>query len=190
MIEKLLQKVLPHFDIVKTVNGEQVLYLRRFFLVRSKLLNVYLHKIARSDDDPDPHDHPWSFVSLILKNGYMDQRFRFLNPHERPDPAGPLFEREMIPSRHSKARHLAPTEYTTPGMRTYVGIEDVKAGRVVFRKDIHIHRVLLYVDRFGVEKPAWTLVFTRGERRPWGFVTKDAWVYWRKYLNLWGDDHA
>ncbi len=35
---------------------------------------IRLHRIRREDADPDPHDHPWSFVSLILWGGYREER--------------------------------------------------------------------------------------------------------------------
>lgn len=31
--------------------------------------------------------------------------------------------------------------------------------------------------------PIWTLVFTRGYRRKWGFHTEKGWVYWRDYVS-------
>lgn len=48
-------------------------YLRRWYVIpRNRFLNVYLHQFVTSDDDRAPHDHPWPFVSLILKGGYNE----------------------------------------------------------------------------------------------------------------------
>ena len=55
------------FDILDADGG---LYLRRWRIVQTPWFAIYLHKIARSDKDRDLHDHPWSFVSLILRGGY------------------------------------------------------------------------------------------------------------------------
>lgn len=65
--------------------NDPVVYLRRFFLFRPKWLrkiglcvdwgNLYLHHILRSDDDPDPHDHPWDFTTLVLAGGYDDEQW-------------------------------------------------------------------------------------------------------------------
>lgn len=33
---------------------------------------IFLHKLCRSDHDRALHDHPWGFVSLILKGGYEE----------------------------------------------------------------------------------------------------------------------
>lgn len=50
-------------------------YLLRYYLVpRNPFLNVYLHKFLRSDDDRALHDHPWHFLSLVLKGGYREHR--------------------------------------------------------------------------------------------------------------------
>lgn len=65
----------PKFDIIKLVDGKPELYLRRFFIVRTKLFSIYLHYIPRPDEDRDPHDHPWTFRSLLLRGGYEEEVF-------------------------------------------------------------------------------------------------------------------
>lgn len=67
---RLLTWLLPHRDIVKEGKG---LYLRRFYLGRLFGWRLFLHYIARSDDDRDPHDHPWDFATFILKGGYVEE---------------------------------------------------------------------------------------------------------------------
>jgi len=48
-------------------------YLTRWILFKNKLNSfaIYFHKFHRSDAD-DFHDHPWSFVSIILWRGYNE----------------------------------------------------------------------------------------------------------------------
>lgn len=46
--------------------------LRWHVVPRNRWLNVYLHKIVRSDDDRALHDHPWASLSLILAAGYLE----------------------------------------------------------------------------------------------------------------------
>lgn len=59
----------PHFYI----GGQENPYMLRWFLIpRNPYFNVYLHKFLRDDDDRALHDHPWWFVSLILKGGYSE----------------------------------------------------------------------------------------------------------------------
>jgi hypothetical protein len=36
---------------------------------------VRIHKIWRSDSSPDPHGHPWPFISVILDRGYTEERY-------------------------------------------------------------------------------------------------------------------
>lgn len=54
-----------------------VLYLRRFFLDRKDMWaggeRPFLHNIRKSDDDRDPHDHPWDFVTMLLSSGYHEE---------------------------------------------------------------------------------------------------------------------
>ena len=46
-------------------------YLLRWYIIpRNRVLNVYLHKFMRSDDDRALHDHPWWFISLMLRGRY------------------------------------------------------------------------------------------------------------------------
>ena len=48
-------------------------YLDRLRLIETPLFAVYLHHIHREDRDPDPHDHPWAFISLILSGSYIER---------------------------------------------------------------------------------------------------------------------
>jgi hypothetical protein len=73
-IANFLARFLRYRDIWKTVDGVETLYLRRFFLTpRSWPIRIFLHFIARSDDDRHLHDHPWSFASLIFKGEYHEE---------------------------------------------------------------------------------------------------------------------
>ena len=48
-------------------------YLRRFFIARSyRSGSTQLHHILTDDPEPDPHDHPWDFTSVLLTGGYRD----------------------------------------------------------------------------------------------------------------------
>lgn len=59
----------PHFYI----GGMENPYLMRWYLIpRNERLNVYLHKFLRDDDDRALHDHPWWFVSVMLKGSYIE----------------------------------------------------------------------------------------------------------------------
>ena len=177
--ERFLLWLLPHFDIIKDIPGPHcgekptthtVVYLRRFFIFRSKWIgmnfgDLYLHKIYRSDDDPDPHDHPWNFRTFVLWGGYTDEAWMFTDL----DGQGNGYRTRL------------------PGSD-----ETVSAPATRFRHRKHIHRVRLTDD-----KPAWTLIWTTGYTwRPngdadWYFITPERAVFWREYLKLdKGEDHG
>lgn len=68
MITKLLN-LFPHRTIV---NCERKKYLTRWKLIRTAPLAVFLHYFHHSDEDRALHDHPWSFITIILWRGYIE----------------------------------------------------------------------------------------------------------------------
>lgn len=46
--------------------------LRWYIVPRNRWLNVYLHKFCRDDDDRALHDHPWWFLSLMIRGMYTE----------------------------------------------------------------------------------------------------------------------
>lgn len=68
LFDRILSRV-PYFDIT---GNDATVYIRRYKLLQCRLGNVYLHDIRRSDGDRCLHDHPWSFVSIILAGGYFE----------------------------------------------------------------------------------------------------------------------
>ena len=73
-VADFLRKFIPCRDITNVVDGKTELYLRRFFITpRNLSYKVFLHYIARSDEDRCTHDHPWDFTSFIFWNGYHEQ---------------------------------------------------------------------------------------------------------------------
>ncbi len=47
-------------------------YLDRLRIVATPLFGLYVHHIHRADREPDPHDHPWWFASLVLSGAYTE----------------------------------------------------------------------------------------------------------------------
>lgn len=47
-------------------------YLRRWRIVQTPWFGLYLHQIWEADSDRDPHNHPFGFVSLMLRGGYSE----------------------------------------------------------------------------------------------------------------------
>lgn len=71
--------VMERFDI-PSFDEPEVNYLTRWRIVETPWLSLYLHRMDRPDSRPTLHDHPWSFVSLVLRGGYDEMR---LNNHTR-----------------------------------------------------------------------------------------------------------
>lgn len=119
-------------------------YLRRWALVAG-LFSVRLHHFYRSDDARAFHDHPWWFVTLVLKGGYTD-----VSPC--PDCGGTGMLWGEVPQimcltcegSTEKLDHLGP-------------------GSVRFRPALHRHTVR--VDGGGV----WTCILSGPNLRTWGF---------------------
>jgi hypothetical protein len=53
-----------------TIDGE--LYLSRLNLLKTPWFSIKLHWIHKPDPDRDLHDHPWWFVSFVLRGGYTE----------------------------------------------------------------------------------------------------------------------
>lgn len=48
------------------------LYIARFTFIETPLFSVKLHRIFRPDHDQELHDHPWSFLSILLWGSYTE----------------------------------------------------------------------------------------------------------------------
>lgn len=55
---------------IPTANDLNLVYLRRLRIVQTPWCALYLHCIYESDADRDPHDHPFTFRSIVLRGGY------------------------------------------------------------------------------------------------------------------------
>lgn len=68
----LAEKSKPQIKWAELIGPEECPMMRRWVLV-TPLGSVRLHHFLRPDHDRHPHDHPWWFVTLILKGGYLDR---------------------------------------------------------------------------------------------------------------------
>lgn len=65
----LLRRVLPFKDIGWPEHGEEF---TRFTLLKTRWGNLYLHRLKCLKMIPFCHDHPWWFLTLILRGGYWE----------------------------------------------------------------------------------------------------------------------
>ena len=69
MFANLLRRLLPHKELGWKEIGEEF---TRFTLLRTRWGNIYLHRLKALNEPPECHDHPWSFVTIILRSGYNE----------------------------------------------------------------------------------------------------------------------
>lgn len=60
-----------HRETITTQDGRP--YMTRVRIVMTPLLSLYRHRIHREDWDRALHDHPFPFISLITRGGYVEQ---------------------------------------------------------------------------------------------------------------------
>lgn len=99
-LETFLARHLWREEIPKRSDPD-ALYLRRFFVAgdspnsrffRRWKNRLYLHVFYASDSDPDPHDHPADFTTVVLRGGYRDE----------------TWEADVVAGQHVRRRVSAP----------------------------------------------------------------------------------
>src|SRR5687767_8580068 len=65
---RFLRRIFSGWRLYRSDLGD---YMRRWIL-QTPFGTLRIHKILRSDDDRHFHDHPWNFVSFILKGRYVE----------------------------------------------------------------------------------------------------------------------
>jgi len=144
--------------VIKREDGVPYL-IRRSFLTLGKWFSIKYHQILQSDSVCN-HDHPWGFLTIILKGGYYEY-----TPVEQND-SGRWVKRETgVDGKELVCRFHKP-------------------GSIMYRPATWEHRLVLPKDENGNPIPAHTLVFTFRVVRDWGFFTKNGWMFWRKYNPL------
>lgn len=126
-------------------------YLIRYTLFACRWFSIKIHKIL-SSDDACLHDHPWSFLSIVLKNGYVEHYY----PKTVMTTPAFIFGSEEL------------------NIECKISSKRIKAPAVLFRRANWAHRLV-------VDKPATTLVITFKKTRQWGFFTPKGWVKWFNY---------
>jgi hypothetical protein len=63
--------MLKRIKEIKSKSGE--LHFERWSIIDTSFFKVYLHHIAERDMDLHPHSHPWHFISIILRGGYIEE---------------------------------------------------------------------------------------------------------------------
>lgn len=162
-------------------SGPDDIYLIRYFLVRSRWMNIYIHQFLRSDRD-DLHDHPWHFMTYLVRGSYKEVRWN------------PVTEQEDVTYRQNYTNHILPNGelYTA------------QYERLVFRRATDQHMVVVDENYTEAEKhrAPLTLFISGPKIRDWGFIKNETlqkdgitpinekylpirtWIPWRQYLGL------
>lgn len=69
---KFLRAVKEFFYLQSDIGIKGDIYMRRWRFFPDWLPGFRIHNILRSDDDRALHDHPFSFLTIILKGGYWE----------------------------------------------------------------------------------------------------------------------
>lgn len=136
-------------------------YLTRYTLLSCRAFQVCVHVFHRSDHQ-DMHDHPWSFASLILWRGYVEE-----------SPCAQCKGIGFVPLFDFRDRFMRCPECQASG-RIRVRRRPLS---LAFRKAAHVHRVELIEGR-----PAVTLTVMGPYCRTWGFWIGHKWTEWREYF--------
>lgn len=137
-------------DVV--IGGSDNPYMLRWWVwKRNKWLNLYLHRVLRSDDDRALHDHPWINMSYIVEGGYNE-----VTPTGTTERRQGAFKFRLPTAQHRLAL-LLDTKKEYYGWSGEVPLPAWSA------------------------KPCTTLFLTGPRVRTWGFQCPKGWVKWFEF---------
>lgn len=165
-------------------NSDGTPYMDRFWLLRIghdgfdergkpvPWIALRVHHIRSSDEGRDFHDHPWTFLSLILRGGYYEER-----PYEGPLLPAKAIDRYMC---GSTGKEYTRSVYNAP--------------RLLLRRARQWHRLRLPTEL--QECGTWTLVLTMPRCQDWGFlfdgqkIDRKSYNLMRKLANVQRQTHS
>lgn len=125
-------------------------YLVRWRIIQAPLFAIYLHRMDHPDSRATLHDHPWNFISFVLRGGYT----------------------ELVPAQETVQSISAQYQARNP-MRPDLWIKKkyrrVRWFNVKRAEDFHSIRELH-------ETPTWTLLLVGRRRREWGYLDENGWT--------------
>lgn len=137
-------------------NGEK--YMTRYTIYTCRFFSVKIHRIFESDDDC-LHDHPWAFISFILKGGYVEHYIDY----------GKLAENYNV--YHQEGSSLLLVDKLDFGSECI----NICNKRDQKTKIIHpfsvLYRPCNWIHKLEIHQPATSLVITFKKVRLWGFWT-------------------
>lgn len=64
-------RFLERFEVPNLDDPDET-YLTRYRLMQTPWFAIYVHRFDGPDSRPTLHDHPWPFLSLVLRGGYQE----------------------------------------------------------------------------------------------------------------------
>lgn len=131
-------------------------YMTRWRVISVPWFGLYIHRLSKPDPRPTLHDHPWPFLSLVLRGGYTEDL------GTRAGGAGP-----------SRAGGTdAPSPVTGRRQRAW------RRGSIHRMRKTDAHTITRLH-----RSPTWTLVLV-GRRHPepsWGYWDTNGWTRWDQH---------
>lgn len=143
---------------IRSKAGE--LHFRRWRLFDSPWFGIYLHYIAKADEDKHPHDHPWPFVGIILWGGYVEMIWTVIDTLTDTIRNDKQLWENWVKNDLSKSFRFS---YNDPG-------------KIIFRRAKNQYHMISRI-----KKPTWTLVFHGPKRETWGYMTEAGWMDHQTY---------
>jgi hypothetical protein len=140
-------------------------YLVRYTIIGCRLFSIKLHHTL-ADDPADLHDHPWTFLSIILWGGYyewtnhvrigwdtMTQDFTCIEDRKKTwyGPGSILYRPASKPHSLELKKVWDRNVYNSPDERMFPNPKRYNS------------------------VPCWSLVFTGPKFREWGFIQRGRW---------------
>lgn len=146
-----------------------------------KFFSIKIHDILASDS-LCLHDHPWGFITFLLKGGYYEWTYLdfYLKKHQN--------QNEVIKTAIELKENKKIIDWSMDDDGMIIVKKWYGPGRILYRPARYIHRLELmegrgesmYAHEIG-PVPCKSFVITGPEIRPWGFFTKGGWMFWKYY---------
>lgn len=130
--------------------------------------SLRVHHWLGSDDDRALHDHPWRFVTLVLKGGYEDLGEHSCKTKPQTDGDGFIY----CPECGCSVTSEQPGRFT----RGQYTVDKLTRGSIRYRSAFHKHTVQVCPEG------AWTLLLTGRRTRDWGFWVDGRWRKRNRYF--------
>lgn len=149
-------------------------YLNRWGFGHDRIGKVLLHRMDAPDPGIDLHDHPWSFLTIILWGGYTEERASIRDAERLATVADVLDD--LADEQHPRGE-----------------VQRVRWLSARLMRLDECHRITELR-----RKTSWSLVICGPVRRGWGFYTSDGYVPEPIYdqtiragrRDLWSDQNA